>query len=150
MSLAAQIDEALKNAMRAREAEKLSVLRMLKSAVKYVAIEKHGADGVATDEEVLAVVRKEIKKRQDAIEGYEKAGRAESAAAEKSEMEFLQTYLPAGLTEAELETLVDAAIAEAGATSKAQMGAVMKIAGAKAAGRADGKVLSGIVQRKLS
>ncbi len=83
MSLASEIDEALKNAMKAREAEKLSVLRMLKSAVKYVAIEKHGASGEASDEEVLAVVRKEIKKRQDAIEGYEKAGRAESAAAEK-------------------------------------------------------------------
>jgi uncharacterized protein YqeY len=105
---------------------------------------------VATDEEVLAVVRKEIKKRQDAIEGYEKAGRAESVAAEKSEMAFLQTYLPAGLSEAELEALVDAAIAEAGATSKAQMGAVMKIASAKAAGRADGKVLSGLVQKKLA
>lgn len=149
MSLAAQIDEALKNAMRARETEKLSVLRMLKSAVKYAAIEKHGADGAATDEEVLAVVRKEIKKRQDAIEGYEKAGRAESAAAEKAEMEFLQTYLPAGLGPAELEALVDAAIAEAGATSKAQMGAVMKIAAAKASGRADGKTLSALVQKKL-
>jgi len=149
MSLAAEIDESIKNAMKARETEKLSVLRMLKSAVKYLAIEKHGADGVATDEEVLTVVRKEIKKRQDAIEGYVKAGRAESAAAETSEMALLQTYLPAGLSEAELEALVDSAIAEAGATSKAQMGAVMKIAGAKAAGRADGKVLSGIVQKKL-
>jgi uncharacterized protein YqeY len=149
MSLFSGIDESLKQSMRNKEAEKLSLLRMLKSAVKYAAIEKGGADYSPTDEEVIAVVRKEIKKRQDSVESYEKAARPELAAKEKQEIEWLQPYLPAAMAEAEVENLVKAAIAEAGATSKAQMGAVMKLAQAKAAGRTDGKTLSSVVQRLL-
>lgn len=149
MSLVAKIDADLKAAMIARAADKLSVLRMLKAAVKYAAIEKGGADAVPTDLEVLAVVRKEAKKREDAIAGYLQAGRTEQADKEKMELEFLKSFLPAQLTPEKLEALVKEVIAEVGATSKAQMGAVMKAAQAKAAGQADGKTLSQIVQKLL-
>jgi uncharacterized protein len=149
MPLHTQIDEMIKDAMRAKDTEKLGTLRLLKSAVKYASIEKHGADGQPTDEEVVAVIRKETKKRQDSIDSFEKAGRPEAAAKEKAEKTFLETLLPAGLDEAALETLVREAIAETGATSKAQMGLVMKNATARAAGRADGKTLSALVQRLL-
>ncbi len=149
MSLVAKIDADLKAAMIAKDAEKLSVLRMLKSAVKYAAIEKGGADSVPTDLEVLAVVRKEVKKREDSISSFTQAGRADMADKEKKEMDFLKTMLPAQLTPEKMEELVKEAITEVGATSKAQMGSVMKAVQAKAAGQADGKTLSQIVQRLL-
>ena len=149
MSLVAKIDADLKAAMMARDAEKLSVLRMLKSAVKYAAIEKGGADSVPSDLEVIAVVRREAKKRDDSITQFTEAGRTELADKEKKELEFLKTFLPAQLTPEKLEALVKEAIAEVGATSKAQMGSVMKAAQAKAAGQADGKALSQEVQRQL-
>ena len=149
MSLVAQIDADLKKAMMAREAEKLSVLRMLKSAVKYAAIEKGGADSAPSDLEVLAVVRKEVKKREDSITSFAEAGRTDLADKEKSELEFLRVYLPAQMPEEKVEALVKEAIAETGATTKAQMGLVMKAAQAKAAGQVDGKTLSTVVQRLL-
>jgi len=149
MSLVAKIDTDLKAAMIAKQADKLSVLRMLKSAVKYAAIEKGGVDSVPTDLEVLSVVRKEAKKREDSIAQYTSAGRDDLAAKEKTELEFLKTFLPAQLTPEKMEELVKEAIAEVGATSKAQMGSVMKAAQAKAAGQADGKTLSQIVQKLL-
>jgi uncharacterized protein YqeY len=149
MSLVAKIDADLKAAMLARDAETLSVLRMLKSAVKYAAIEKGGADSVPTDLDVIAVVRKEAKKREDSIKQFTDAGRTELADKEKKELEFLKTLLPAQLTPEKLEALVKEAIAEVGATSKAQMGSVMKAAQAKAAGQADGKTLSQLVQKLL-
>jgi uncharacterized protein YqeY len=149
MSLVAQIDADLKKAMLAREADKLSVLRMLKSAVKYASIEKGGADSVPTDADVLAVVRKEVKKREDSISSYTKADRHDLADKEKQELEFLRTFLPAQLPPEKVEALVKEAIAETGATGKAQMGLVMKAAQAKAAGQVDGKTLSQVVQRLL-
>ena len=149
MSLVAQIDADLKAAMIARDAEKLSVLRMLKSAVKYAAIEKGGADSVPSDIEVIAVVRREAKKREDSITQFTAAGRDDLAGKEKVELEFLKSFLPAQLTPEKMEQLVKEAIAEVGATSKAQMGSVMKAAQAKAAGRADGKTLSQLVQKLL-
>jgi len=150
MSLQQQIDHDLKEAMKAREAERLGVLRMLKAALKNVAIEKGGAAAVLDDAEAMAVIRKQVKQRQDSIEGFTKGGRPELAAKEQAEMEILNTYLPKAMSPEDLATLVKEAIAEAGATSKAQMGAVMKIASAKAAGRADGKALSVEVQRQLA
>lgn len=147
MSLLAHIDDQLKAALRAKDAPTLNTLRMLKSAVKYAAIEK--PDAVPTDADVIAVVRREIKKREDSIAAFTQAGRADQAAAESAELALLKTFLPAPLTQAELEAIVDSAIAETGATSRAQMGAVIKAATAKAAGRADGKTLSALVQQKL-
>lgn len=150
MTLQAQVDNDIKDAMRAKEATKLAVLRMLKSALMNAAIEKGGAGTQLDDAEGMAVIRKEVKKRQDSIDSFEKAGRTELAEKEKSEIEVLATYLPKALSADEVTALVREAIAEAGATSRQQMGAVMKIANEKAAGRVDGKTLSGEVQKQLS
>ncbi|MBA3763384.1 MAG: GatB/YqeY domain-containing protein [Chthoniobacterales bacterium] len=149
MSIQARIDSDLKDAMRAKDAAKLGVLRMLKSALKYSAIEKSGAEGELDDAEATQVIRKQVKQRQDSIESFEKGGRPELAAKEKEELALLTAYLPQAMSSDELATAVRAAIAETGATSRAQMGAVMKILQAKLAGRADGKTLSQEVQRQL-
>jgi uncharacterized protein YqeY len=150
MTFQAKIDQDLKDAMKAKQAERLGVIRMLKSALKNVALEKGGATFELDDASALAVVRKELKKRQDSIEGFEKGQRPELAAKEKSEAEILAAYLPPPFTAEEIDALVQSAITETGATSKAQMGAVMKLATERAAGRADGKVLSAAVNARLS
>jgi uncharacterized protein YqeY len=149
MSFQAQIDEDLKEAMKARQPERLAVIRMLKSAMKNASIEKGGMTHVLDDASALAVVRKELKKRQDSIEGFEKGNRPDLAAKEKAEAEILSAYLPKPLTPDEINQLVAAAIAETGATSKAQMGSVMKVATERAAGRADGRALSTAVAAQL-
>ena len=149
MSLLVQIDSDIKDAMRARAADRLGVLRMLKSALKATAMVKGIADDVLDDATALAVLRKEMKKRQDSIESFDKGNRPELAAKERAEAEILATYLPKALTPEETESLVKAVIAEAGATSKAQMGAVMKLATERAAGRADGRALSAMVGKLL-
>ncbi|HEY5035575.1 MAG TPA: GatB/YqeY domain-containing protein [Chthoniobacterales bacterium] len=150
MTLSQKIDDDLKQAMRAKDATRLGVLRMLKSAVKYAAIEKSGAEGELDDAEATQVIRKQLKQRQDSIESFEKAGRDELAAKEKEELEILQSYLPAAMSAEELARLVRETIAETGATSKAQMGAVMKALGPKISGRADGRTVSQEVQRQLA
>jgi len=150
MTLTQRIDSDLKDAMRAKDANKLGVLRMLKSALKYAAIEKSGPDGELDDAEATQVIRKQVKQRQDSIESFEKGGRAELAEKEKGEVEILNQYLPAAMNPDELARLVRETITEVGATSKAQMGAVMKALGPKVAGRADGKTLSQEVQKQLS
>lgn len=149
MTFQSRIDQDIKTAMLAREAGRLSVLRMLKTALMNASIEKHGAGGTLDDSDALAIVRKEAKKRVDSIEAFEKGGRPEMAALEKSELEILHTYLPQALSTEEVASIVQAAIAEAGATSRKQMGAVMKIAADKAAGRIDGRTLSSEIQKYL-
>jgi uncharacterized protein YqeY len=149
MTLQSQVDNDIKDAMRARETVRLNALRLLKSAMKNAAIEKGGAETILDDAEGSAIIRRQIKQRQDAIEGFERGGRPELAAAERAEIEVLSAYLPAALSPDEVTALAREAIAAAGATSKQQMGAVMKIATAKAAGRADGKTLSQSVQKLL-
>lgn len=149
MTLQAQVDNDIKDAMRAKETAKLGVLRMLKSALMNAAIEKGGAGTQLDDAEGMAVIRKEVKKRQDSVESFEKAGRAELADKEKAEIEVLSAYLPKALSADEVAALVREAIAEAGATSRKEMGAVMKVANEKAAGRVDGKTLSAEVQKQL-
>lgn len=149
MSLLSQIDSDIKDAMRARAAEKLGVLRMLKSALKAAAMEKGVADEALDDAASLAVLRKEMKKRQDSIESFDKGNRPELAAKERAEAEMLAAYLPKALAPEELEALVKAVISETGATTKAQMGAVMKLAAERAAGRADGRTLSTLVGKLL-
>ena len=135
--------------MRGKQATKLGVLRMLKSALKYAAIAKSGAEAELSDPEAIQVIRKQAKQRQDSIESFEKGGRAELADKEKEELTILTSYLPKGMSPEELTQIVRETIAELGATSKAQMGAVMKSLQAKAAGRADGKTLSAEVARQL-
>ena len=122
---------------------------MLKSALKAAAMDKGIADEALDDAAALAVLRKEMKKRQDSIESFDKGNRPELAAKERAEAGILAAYLPKSLTPGETEALVKAVIAETGATSKAQMGAVMKLATERAGGRADGRSLSAIVGRLL-
>ena len=150
MTLQERIDSDLKDAMRAKDASKLGVLRMLKSALKYAAIAKSGAEAQLTKAEAAQVVRKQAKQREDSIESFEKGGRAELAAKEKEELSILNAYLPQAMSSDELAKVVRETIAETGARSKAQMGGIMKALQAKVAGRADGKTLSQEVSRQLS
>lgn len=150
MTLNERIAADLKEAMKARDQARLDVIRMLKSAVQMATIEKGGATAVLDDAEVEAVIRKQVKQRRDSIAGFEKGARPDLAAKEKSEVEVLQTYLPKELTPDELAAMIDATIREVGATTKAQLGAVMKALQPKLAGRADGKTVSMEVGKRLS
>jgi uncharacterized protein len=150
MTIQERIDADIKEAMRAKAADKLAALRMVKSALMNAAIEKHGAGGKLADLDSLAVIRKQVKQRRESIQGFAKGGRPDLAAKESREIDYLTEYLPAPLTESEIQQLVREAIKEVGATSKAQMTAVMKVATEKAAGRVDGKALSQAVQGILS
>jgi len=147
---ATQISEDIKTAMKARDTAALNALRALKSAMTNAAIEKGGLGTVLEETEAMAVVRKQIKQRQDSFEQFEKAGRAELAATEKTEIGILSRYLPAALTEEQLAAIIDQAVADTGATGKADMGKVMKRAQELAEGRADGKLLSAGVMKRLS
>lgn len=150
MSLFAQLNADIITAMKAREADRLGVLRMLKSSMKMAAADKNVEEAALDDMTFTTVVRKELKKRQDSIESFTTGNRPELAAKEAAEAEVLAAYLPKGLTAEENEAIVKAVIAELGATTKAQMGAVMKAATERAAGRADGKALSALVGKLLA
>lgn len=150
MSFITSISEDLKNAMRAKDTVALNVIRNLKSALKYAAIEKLGAEGELGDTDALAVVRKEIKKLQDSVEGAEKAGRPEAVETARAEIAVLEKYLPAAMSQEDLGKLVDAVIAELGATSKKEMGGVMKALQERVAGRADSKSISTEVAKRLA
>ena len=145
-----QIQEDIKTAMKAKDSLALNALRALKSALTNAAIEKGGLGTALEESEVLSVVRKQIKQRHDSVEQFEKAGRDELVATEKAEIEILTRYLPAALGEAELIAIVEKAVSETGATGKADMGKVMKRCQELADGRADGKLLSAAVMKRLS
>src|SRR4029077_367846 len=120
MTLSQRIDSDLKEAMRAKDTTKLSVLRMLKSALKYGAIAKSGAETELNDTEAAQVIRKQARQRQDSIESFEKGGRAELAQKEKEELLILNGYLPQPMSADEISKVVRETIAEAGANSRAQ------------------------------
>lgn len=148
MSLKEKIISDLTGAMKAKDAERLSVLRMVKANLMNRQIEK-GAD--LTDEEITKALQTLVKQRRDSVEQYEKAGRDELAAKEKSEITVLEDYLPQSASKEEIEKAVAEAIAETGASSIKEMGMVMKAAQAKLAGKsADGKTVSETVKTKLS
>jgi uncharacterized protein YqeY len=134
--------------MRAKDTVKLSTLRMLKTAIEYHKIEKKQEQ--LADADVMAVIKKQVKQRQDSIEGFEKGGRADLVEKEKAELAILKSYLPEELTAAQLEEIVAAAVAEVGASTKADMGKVMKAVQARVAGRADNRLVSQIVSGKLA
>ncbi len=142
-----KLSAEIKAAMFAKDTVRLGTLRLLKSDIGYLQIEKKVE--TLSDVEFLAVVQREAKKRKDSISQYEQGGRPDLADGEKAELAVLETFLPKALSAGELEDLVRAAIQETGATSKAQMGLVMKTAQAKAAGRADGKAISTLVNSLL-
>ena len=137
----------MKSAMLAKDAERLGTLRLLKSSLGYAQIEKK-SDAIS-DSDFIAIVQKEVKKRRDSVEQFEKAGRSELAAKEKGEIAVLEEFLPQAMSESELEQLVRGTIQELGATSKKEMGAVIKAVQSKAAGRADGKTISSLVGKLL-
>ena len=147
MALQERIQQELKAAMLAKDSERVGTLRLLKSAIGYVLVEKK-VDRLS-DAEVVAVIQKEVKKRREAAEQFQAGGRPELADKEKREMAMLESFLPPPLSPEELEQLVQAVIQELGATSKKEMGPVIKAVQAKAAGRADGKTISAVVGRRL-
>ena len=147
MTLQERVQQELKSAMLAKDAERLGTVRLLKSAIGYFQIEKKVEQ--LTDADVIGIVQKEIKKRRDAIEQFTAGGRPELAEKESRELAVLATFLPQPLSAQELEQLVRATIQELGATGKKDMGPVIKAVQAKAAGRADGKGISGLVGRLL-
>lgn len=143
------IQNDLKNAMLAKDESKLSTIRMLKSAIQYFEIQKGGAGYTATDEDVVEVVGREIKKRKESIELYEKGDRQELADKEKEELEMLSVYLPEQLTEAEIRKLVEEAITALGASQMSDMGKVMGMLSSQTKGKADGGLVSSIVRESL-
>ena len=144
--LTEKIRAELTAAMKARDAERLSTLRMLQSAFKYQQIE---TGHELSDEEAMTVIRKAVKQRLDSIEQYSKGNRPELAEKERSEMELLKTWLPPELTDDEIEAGVREIVAATGAQSKKDMGKVMKEAAARYKGRVDGKKIQEIVSRLL-
>ena len=147
MSSQATLAQEIKAAMLAKDAERLSTLRLLKSAVGYAEIERKTAP--LSDADFISIVQREVKKRRDSIEQFEKGGRPELAEKERKEIPVLETFLPKAVSPEELEQLDKATIQELGATSKKEMGPVIKSVQAKAAGRADGKSISALVGRLL-
>jgi len=147
MSFLDRINQDITVAMKAREAERLSALRMVKTALKNREIEKMAP---LEDAESIRVLQSLVKLRRDSIEQYEKAGRAELAAKEADEIAVIETYLPAAPDEATIARVVEETIAEIGATSAKDMGAAMKAVMAKFAGQiVDGKVISQLVKARL-
>jgi uncharacterized protein YqeY len=145
-----KIQEDLKTAMIARDEFKTSAIRMLKSAIQYYEIQKGGAGYEATDEDVIDVIGKEVKKRKEAIDLYKQGGREDKASDEQKELEILQDYLPEQMGEEEIASLVKEAIAQTGAKSVSEMGKVMGILMPKVKGKADGTLVSNIVRKLLS
>ena len=147
MSLRERITSDMTAAMKAKEAGRLSTLRMVKAAVQNREIEKGGE---LSEEELVKALQSLVKQRRDSVEQYEKAGRAELAEKERAEIAVIEEYLPRAASPEEIEQAVAKAIAETGATSMKEMGAVMKAAQARLAGRnADGRAVSEAVKRKL-
>ena len=147
MSLQERLSLELKAAMLAKDSDRLSTLRLLKSALSYAQLERKNV--VLPDADFIAIVQKELKKRRDAIEQFEKGGRHELVSKERNEITVLETFLPQPLSPTDLEDLIKATIQELGATSKKDMGPVIKAVQSKAAGRADGRTISSAVGKLL-
>ncbi len=143
-----QIGKDYIKAMKDRDSVKSSTLSFLRAQMKNVLIEKRAEN--LKDEEVVAVIKKQIKQRQDSIQQYEKGGRQDLAGKEAVELAILKDYLPEEMSEQELEGVVTAAIEEAQADSMKDMGKVMKIIADKVQGKADNKLVSELVKRAIS
>ncbi|WP_448099016.1 GatB/YqeY domain-containing protein [Luteibacter yeojuensis] len=147
MSLKAKITEDMKAAMKGGEKDRLAVIRLVQAQIKQREVDERIE---LDDNQVLAVLEKMQKQRRDSIEQYDKAGRTDLADIERYEMGVIDGYLPAKLGEAELDAIIDAAIAEAGATTARDMGKVVALIKEKAAGRADMAAVAGKVKAKLA
>lgn len=147
MTLAQRVDEDLKSAMKAREELKVSTLRMLKAAASNAAISK--GKQALEDGEMVDVISKLVKQREESVAAYTKGNRLDLAQKEETESKILKSYLPAQLSEAELKEIVQQAIRESGASGPQAMGVVMKLVMPKVAGRADGKRVNELVKQSL-
>jgi uncharacterized protein len=147
MSLKDQITDDMKTAMRAKDSERLSTIRLILAEIKRKEVDER-ID--VNDAQVLAIVEKMIKQRKDSISQFESGGRQDLADKEKSELVVLTAYMPAGLSEEEVAAEVRAAVAESGATGPQDMGKVMAILKPKLAGRADMTAVSGQVKKALT
>jgi len=146
MSLKEKITEDMKNAMRAKEAARLATIRLLTSAIKQKEVDERIE---VNDEQVLGIIEKMIKQRKDSSTQFEAGGRQDLADIEKSELAILSTYMPAALSEAEVQAEVQAAVVASGAAGPQDMGKVMAILKPKLAGRADMTAVSAIVKAAL-
>lgn len=147
MSLQSKISEDVKNALRNQEKLKLSVLRMLLASIKNRIIELKNKE--LPDEQIVAVIGSEIKKRRDAVYEFEKVGRQDAADAEKDEISILMDYMPAQLTEDQIISLIDNTISELNIESIKDLGKLMKSLMPKTRGKADGALVSKLVRKKL-
>jgi len=146
-ALLTEIKDAMKEAMRAKDKDRLGTIRMILAAIKQIEVDKRVE---VTDADVLAVLDKMIKQRRDAMEQFKQAGRDELAAKESSEIEVLQGFMPQPLSDAEIDSLIEEAIAETGAESMRDMGKVMALLKPKMQGRADMGQVSAKIKQRLS
>lgn len=149
MSLKQQIESDIKQAMLAKDKDKLRALRAIKSLILLAETEKGGGDGISEQQEVQ-LLTKAAKQRKDSIEVFEKQGREDLASVEKAELAIIETFLPQQLTEEELKAELEKIIADTGASSPKEMGKVMGVATKALAGRADGKAISTMVKQLLT
>ncbi len=147
--LSQQLRDELKKSMIARDELKTSVLRMLLSSITYYEINKGGAGYEATDEDVMAVVHKEVKQRKDSIQQYEMGKRQDLADREKKELALLEVYMPKQLSEDEIRGFVKEAITETNAKTQAEIGKIMGVLMPKVKEKADGNIVSKIVREEL-
>ncbi len=146
MTLKDQITEDMKTAMRARESERLGAIRLLLAAIKQKEVDERV---VVDDAAVVGIVEKLIKQRNDSIQQFEKAGRIDLAAREKTELELLRTYLPQQMSDADLSAAIEAALLESGASGPQAMGKVMALLKPRIAGRADIGKAAALVKQRL-
>ena len=149
MGLPERLQQDLTAAMKARDSEAVATLRMVVAAVKNARVAA-GQSGEVTDEQTLELLTREAKKRTEAAEAYDAAGRSELAEKERSELTIIRRYLPEQLDEDTLRTYVDEAVAETGASGPGDLGKVMSAVMPKVKGRADGKVINALVRERLT
>jgi uncharacterized protein YqeY len=147
MTLKQQLTDDMKTAMRGGDKHRLGVIRLMLAAIKQREVDERVEQ---TDAMVLATLEKMLKQRRDSVSQFDAANRDDLAAIERAEMVVIETYLPAKLSEAEIDTLIDAAIAETGASSPRDMGKVVAAVKGKADGRADMAVVSGKIKARLA
>jgi uncharacterized protein len=147
MSLLERLNSDIKQAMKNKEKDKLSVIRMIKASIQNEAL-KTGKE--ISEEEELTVLSREVKQRKDSLHEFDKAGREDLVEKIRTELQYVELYMPKQLSEEEVSEIVKQAISETGASSKAEMGKVMAVIMPKVKGKADGSLVNKLVQQHLS
>ncbi|MFC0522562.1 GatB/YqeY domain-containing protein [Pontibacillus salicampi] len=148
MSLLESLNQDMKTALKSKDKEKLSVIRMVKAALQNEALKLRKDE--LSEEEELTVLSRELKQRKDSLQEFKDAGREDLADKQLKEIEIIQSYMPAQLSEEELDAIIKETINEVGATSKGDMGKVMSAVMPKVKGQADGSQINQLVQKHLS